>query len=230
VFSWTTEFWSPQRRAGIEDYQFIEWLRDHSPEDDLKLLQWADRDLDGKGYVEWYPYEHEQLGSVELGGWDIAACWANVPFKFLQSEIAPHSDWAVWHLLVSPRLEVRSLDVEALGDGRHLVRVVLENTGWLPTYVSQRALDRKAVRPIEVELMLPDGARVVAGDTKTDAGELEGRVHLRSALWWGTDQGTSDRTKLEWVVEAPQGGTLGVEARHQRAGVVRQSVELSTNS
>ena len=29
VFAWTTEFWSPQRRAGIEDYQFIEWLRWH---------------------------------------------------------------------------------------------------------------------------------------------------------------------------------------------------------
>jgi hypothetical protein len=82
---------------------------------------------------------------------------------------------------------------------------------------------------VEVELTLPEGARVVAGEAKTDAGQLEGRVHLRSALWWGTDQGTSDRTKLEWVVEAPEGGTLGVEARHQRAGVVRRNVEL-TNS
>jgi hypothetical protein len=163
---------------------------------------------------------------VELGGWDVPACWANVPFKFLEAEIAPHADWALWHLLVSPLLEIRSLEVEALGDARHLVRLVLENTGWLPTYVSQRALDRKAVRPIEVELTLPEGARVVAGEPKTEAGELEGRVHLRSALWWGTDQGTSDRTKLEWVVEAPQGGMLKLEARHERAGVVRREIEL----
>jgi murein tripeptide amidase MpaA len=226
VFSWTTEFWSPQRQAGIEEYQFIEWLRDHTAEDDLKLLRWADTELDGAGYVDWYPYDHPQLGSVELGGWDVAASWANVPFKFLEAEIAPHSDWAVWHLLVSPLLAIRSLDVEALGGGRHLVRLVLENTGWLPTYVSQRAVERKAVRPIEVELTLPDGARVVAGEPKLEAGELEGRVHLRSALWWGTDQGTSDRTKLEWVVEAPEGGTLGIEARHDRAGVVRREVPL----
>jgi hypothetical protein len=149
-----------------------------------------------------------------------------VLFKFLEAEIAPHSDWAVWHLLVSPLLAIRSLDVEALGSGRHLVRLVLENTGWLPTYVSQRAVERKAVRPIEVELSLPDGARVVAGEPKLEAGELEGRVHLRSALWWGTDQGTTDRTKLEWVVEAPEGGTLGIEARHDRAGVVRREVTL----
>ena len=228
VFSWTTEFWAPQREAGVEDYKFIEWLRDHTPEDDLKLLQWADRELDGKGYVDWYPYEHEQLGPLELGGWDVMMCWANVPFKFLEREIAPHSDWALFHLLVSPRLEERSLEVEALGDGRHLVRLVLENSGWLPTYVTQKAVDRKAVRPLEVELTLPEGARVVAGEPKTEAGQLEGRVHLRSAIWWGTDQGTSDRTKLEWVVEAPAGGTLGIEARHQRAGVVRREIQLDS--
>jgi murein tripeptide amidase MpaA len=229
VFSWTTEFWSPQRRAGIEDYQYIEWLRDHSPEDDLKLLQWADRELDPGAYVDWYPFEHPQLGSVELGGWDVMGCWGNVPFKFLEEEVAPHADWALWHLLVSPRLEIRSLDVESLGEGRHVIQLVLENSGWLPTYVTQKAVERKAVRPVEVELTLPQGARVVAGEAKTEAGQLEGRVHLRSALWWGTDQGTSDRTKLEWVVEAPEGGTLALEARHQRAGVVRRNVELSNS-
>ena len=70
VYSWTTEFWSPQREAGIEDYHYIDWLREHPPEDDLKLLRWSDEQLDGKGYIEWYPFEHDQLGEVELGGWD----------------------------------------------------------------------------------------------------------------------------------------------------------------
>jgi murein tripeptide amidase MpaA len=229
VFAWTTEFWSPQRRAGIEDYQYIEWLRDHSPEDDLKLLRWADSEIGEGAYVDWYSFEHEQLGAVELGGWEVMASWGNVPFKFLRDEIASHADWALWHLLISPLLSIRSLEVEPLGDERFLVRLLVENTGWLPTYVAQKALDRQSVRPLEVELTLPEGARVVAGELRTEAGQLEGRVHLRSALWWGTDQGTSDRTKLEWVVEAPSGGTLGVEARHPRAGVVRRDVELSSS-
>ena len=228
VFAWTTEFWSPQRRAGIEDYHFIEWLRDHSPDDDLKLLKWAEEEVGDGSYVDWYEFEHPQLGTVELGGWDVIACWGNVPFKFLRDEIAPHADWALWHLLISPLLSMRSLDVEPLGDDRFFVRLVLENTGWLPTYVTQKAVERQSVRPLEVELTLPEGARVVAGELRTEAGQLEGRVHMRSALWWGTDQGTSDRAKLEWVVEAPSGGTLGVEARHPRAGVVRRDVELST--
>jgi murein tripeptide amidase MpaA len=226
VISWTTEFWSPQRRAGIDEYQYIDWLRDHSVEDDLKLLRWSDEQLDGKGYVDWYPFEHEQLGQVELGGWDLMHCWANVPQQFLEEEIAPHSELAIWHLLISPRLEIRSLDVEALGEDNWLVRLVVENTGWLPTSVSEKAVERKAVRELEAEILLPDGAKVIGGERKATLGQLDGRVHRRSLIWWENDDATSDRAKAEWVVEAPAGSTVTVEARHQRAGALRRELTL----
>jgi murein tripeptide amidase MpaA len=227
VFSWVTEFWSPQRQAGITDYQYIEWLRDHPPEDDLELIRWNDEQLGGKGYVDWYPFDHPQLGPVELGGWDVFYCWGNVPPEFLEAEIAPHSDFAIFHALVSPKLELLSLEVKPVGGSAYALRLVLHNTGWLPTYVSKKALDRKSVRPLEVELALPEGARLAAGELKTEAGQLEGRVDKRSTMWWWSDDATSDRAKLEWVVEAPAGGTVGIEARHQRAGVVRAQVELA---
>jgi Zinc carboxypeptidase len=227
VFSWVTEFWSPQRQAGISDYQYIEWLRDHPPEDDLELIRWNDEQLGGKGYVDWYPFDHPQLGPVELGGWDVFYCWGNVPPEFLEAEIAPHSDFAIFHALVSPKLELLSLEVKRVGGSAYALRLVLHNTGWLPTYVSKKALDRKSVRPLEIDLVLPEGARLAAGEVKTEAGQLEGRVDKRSTMWWWSDDATSDRAKLEWVVEAPAGGTVGIEARHQRAGVVRAQVELA---
>ena len=226
LFSWTTEFWSPQREAGIEDFQFIEWLRDHPLEDDLKLLRWSDKHLEGKGYVDWYPYEHDQLGSVELGGWDLMFCWANIPPQFLEREIAPHTEFAIWQALVSPRLELRSLEVEGLGDGSWLIRLVVENSGWLPTSVTEQAVQRKAVRPLEAEITLPDGGKVIGGERKVELGQLDGRVNRRSLLWWASNDATSDRAKVEWVVEAPAGSTATVEARHQRAGTVRRDVNL----
>ena len=42
MFSWVVEIWSPMREAGIADYKYIDWFRDHPPEDDLKLLRWSD--------------------------------------------------------------------------------------------------------------------------------------------------------------------------------------------
>jgi murein tripeptide amidase MpaA len=225
VFSWTTEFWSPQRQAGISDYHFTDWIREHPVEDDLALYRWAQESFPD-AYVDWHAFEHPELGRVELGGWDVVHYWFNVPFTRLEDEIAPHSDWALFHLLISPLLEVRSLDVDRLGETAFLVRLVLQNSGWLPTNVSEKAVERAAVRGIEVELDVPDGARVIAGDVKSDAGQLQGRVDKRSTTWWGNDESTSDLTKLEWVIEAPAGTEIGVEARHQRAGTQRRRITL----
>jgi murein tripeptide amidase MpaA len=225
VFSWTTEFWSPQRQAGITEYHFTDWIREHPIEDDVTLMKWFDEHYPG-AYVEWYEYEHPELGKVELGGWDIVNYWFNVPFDRLEEEIAPHSDWALFHLLISPLLEVRSLDAERLGDGAFLVRLVLQNSGWLPTQVTAKALERATVRPIEIELELQDGARVIGGEVKTEVGQLQGRVQKRSTTWWGNDESTNDLAKLEWVIEAPEGTEIRVVAKHPRAGTVRRRVTL----
>lgn len=226
VYAWTTEFWSPQQQIGLKDYHFIEWYRDHPLEDDLKLLKWNDEVLKGQGYVDWYPFEHPQLGPVELGGWDQMYSWTNPPAELLEKEIAPHSDFAIFHLLISPRLDVHTLEVKPLGANTYHVRLVLCNTGWLPTNITQKAIDRKAVRPIEVELTLPDGAQLINGEKKTELGQLDGRSDKRNLLAAYADV-TSDRIKAEWVIAAPQGGTLKIEARHQRAGVIRREVELA---
>jgi murein tripeptide amidase MpaA len=225
AFAWVTEFWSPQRAAGLTEYHFIDWIRDHPPDDDLALLKLVDEI--GEGYVEWYPFEHPQLGPVELGGWDLMRFWFNPPLSRLEEEVKPHADFAVFLALVSPLLRVRSFESKRVADGAYRLQLVLENSGWLPTYVTQKALDRKAVRPIEVVLELPEGARIVTGLEREEAGQLEGRVESRSMTWWGVDHSTSDRTKVEWVVEAAPGERVGVVARHERAGTVRSQVELS---
>jgi murein tripeptide amidase MpaA len=225
VYAWVTEFWSPQRAAGLSDYHFIEWVRDHSPEDELALLKLADEA--GEGYVDWYPFDHPQLGPVELGGWDIVRFWFNPPLARLEEELRPHPDFALFLALVSPRLDVHSFEADPAGDGAYRLRLVLQNSGWLPTSVTQKAVERKAVRPIEVTLELPQGARVVSGKEREEAGQLNGRIEHRNIYWWGTDVfSTSDRTKVEWVVEARPGSRVGVVARHERAGTVRSQLTL----
>jgi len=227
VFAWTTEFWSPQREAGVDPgYHFTDWIRDHPIEDDLKLIRWNDEQLGGAGFVDWKEYEHPQLGTVELGGWDAVHYWFNVPFERLEQEIEPHTEWAIFHALVSPLLEIRSLESEQLSAGVHRIRLVLQNSGWLPTHVTQKAQERQAVRPIEAELELPEDARLASGEMKAELGQLEGKAQFRSTTWWGNDPSTSDLAKVEWVVEAPAGSVVSVEARHPRAGTVRGEVQL----
>ena len=156
VFAWTVEIWSPQRQAGIKEYKFIDWYREHLLEDDLTMLKWSDGVLDGKGYADWYPFEHPQLGQIELGGWDRQYAFRNPPPEFLEKEIAPFSDWLVWHLLISPRLELYEASAKSLGKGAYRVRLVVQNTGWLPSYVTKKAIEKKAVRGLVCEIALPE--------------------------------------------------------------------------
>lgn len=225
LYAWTTEIWSPQRQAGVEVQKFIDWFREHPEEDDLKLIRWADEVLPGQGYVDWYAFDHPQLGKVELGGWHTMITWRNPPPHLLEREIAPLADFAIYSCLISPRLELHSLDTKKEGD-LHAIRLVLYNSGWLPTYISQQAMEMKAVRELEVEISLPEGASLMTGQQKSRVGQLSGRDHIEATSVWGGDA-TKERVKIEWVVHAPLGGEVTFTAVHQRAGTVRAKVELA---
>ena len=227
LFAWTVEVWSPQRQAGITEYKYIDWYREHPWEDDLKLLRWSDEKLAGKGYIDWYSFDHPQLGQVELGGWDAMYAWSNPPPEFLEKEIARFPDLLVWHLLISPYLEIYEASVRSLGDDTYRVRLVVHNTGWLPTYVTQKALEKKLVRGCICEIELPVGATLETGKPREELGQLEGRAYKPSAPTRRQGDSTQDRAKVEWVVRAPLGSTVKLLARHERAGVVRTEVRLA---
>jgi murein tripeptide amidase MpaA len=226
VFAWAPELWSPQREAGITDYKYIDWWREHPVEDDRKLLRWSDEKLAGKGFVEWYPFDHPQLGPVELGSWHTMYAFANPPPAMLEREIAPQADWLIWQALISPRMELRSLDARPLGPGHYAVRLVLENTGWLPSYVTKKALERQAVRPVIAEIALPDGAALETGKPREELGQLEGKAYKSAGSLFGPGDATDERAKVEWVVRAAAGAVVRITARHERAGTVRRELRL----
>ena len=229
VFSWTVEIWSPQRQAGISDYKFIEWYREHPIEDDLKLMQWNDSALGGKGFVDWYAFEHPQLGRVELGGWDSLYTWSNPPHALLEKEIAPLSRWLIWHALISPKLELLDASALALSADSWRVRLAVHNTGWLPSNITGHALKAKLVRDVVFEIALPESAQLATGHAREEHGQLRGRSHAPSSAntWAGSAaDDSSDRHKAEWVVRGRKGQIVQVCARHERAGTVRAAITL----
>jgi hypothetical protein len=148
----------------------------------------------------------------------------NPPPQLLEKEIAPLSDFAIYCCLISPKLELHRLDVTSNGDLHH-VRLVVQNTGWLPTNVTQKAVDMKVVRELEADISLPEGARLVSGRPKMMLGQLAGRDH-KSVYYYANNDATGERAKAEWVVEAPPGTEITITAAHPRAGTVRTTVRL----
>ncbi len=230
IYSSITEFWNPMKAAGISlaGTTASAWLWGFHPvEDELKLLAWNDRNLGPRGFVPWHPFHHPQLGDVEIGGWDEVGVFYNPPFDRIEKEVAPHTEWLIFYGLSLPRLSVRSFSAETVGNDLWRVRVVVENTGWLPTNGSQQALDRKAVGEVAAEIALPKGARLVEGPVRKGLGQLAGRNEQRStATWWAFTPGTPDRALAEWLVSAPAGGKLAVTAAGDRAGTARAELVL----
>jgi murein tripeptide amidase MpaA len=224
---WTVEIWAPARESGIEGYHYIEWYREHPPEDDLKLLAWSDRELGGEAYVDWYPFEHPQLGPVEIGGWNRLGCFRNPPKKYLEREVRRFPGWLTWQALTTPRLEILRKEAKPLGEGAWKVRLAVHNTGYLPTYVTKRALERKITRGVVYEIALPQGAELLTGKERFEGAQLEGRANKVSLQSFTPEAHvTGDRGQCEWTVKAPAGATVTVSARHDRAGRVSATLTL----
>jgi hypothetical protein len=113
-----------------------------------------------------------------------------------------------------------------IGDETYRIRLVVENTGWLPTYVTKKALEKKVTRGVICEIELPKGASLQSEKARKEFAQLEGRAY-KPVMADELDESTTDRIKVEWVIHAPKGGTVKLTARHERAGVVRAKVKLS---
>ncbi len=234
VYAWTTEIWSPQRQAGITDYKYIDWFRDHPLADDIKMLAWSDGTLEGKGYIDWYSFNHPQLGEVEIGGWDSMYAFRNPPPQYLEKEVAPFADWVVWQALASPKLELRDTQITQAGSGAWRIRVAVQNTGWLPTNVTKTALKNKLCRGVVGEISKvgtstdsigkSEPTWLISGDLHETKDQLSGwdRVPV-GGFGWHMDE-TTDVAVFEWVVA--EKGDYEVTVHHERAGRINVTIKV----
>lgn len=223
VYSWTTEFWDAGHAATGEHAPTDIWTMGPTVETELAVARWSDQH--GELYVPWQPFDHPQLGPIEIGGADWFHLWANTPAALLQAEVAPHAVFAVHQALTSPRLEIVQTRVIALGADTWRVEIGIANTGWLPTTVSHRAFTDHLVRPVTAELDVPAGVTVVGSANRRQYGQLDGRSRYRLNGGASSD-GTPDRVLAVWTVNGAAGSMVGVLASHQRAGSAAVVVTL----
>jgi len=231
IYFWTIEYWAPHKTAGVEmakgDYS--SWLFDHEPEDDLTMFKFFDKECPGTAYVDWQEFDHPQLGKLEIGGWDILNSFHNPPLHLLEKEIAPFPEWFVYQAMMAGQLELVDASAEKVGDNAFMIRLVVENGGYLSTAGSEKAKEHKTTREVVAEIDLPTGAKLLRGKPWEEVGHLDGRVGMMASpafIGTGFDpmDGGSNRAKIEWLVEAAPGTKINVTARQERSGRVTATV------
>lgn len=199
-------------------------LTDEKREEEALLpLQWNDRELAGKGFVPWRAFAHPQLGPVELGGWDPKFVGQNPPAKLLQQECHKACLFTVQHALSLPLLRIGEVRVQALGGRNYSLAAEVVNRGFLPSHVTQVAVEMKAVRPVTVSLV--GDVQVVGGRAKQELGQIHGRGSGSNPLWGGASSPVITAW-AQWVVQGEPGAQVQVVVEHDRGGTTRREVTL----
>lgn len=223
IFTFSTELWDVWRVAEIAEPDYFRF-QEFGELEKVRLLQWIDVHVPG-GYIDWQPYDHPQLGQVEIGGWVSIWTFRNPPGALIEPECEKNFRFTLRHSACAPSLAIALVTAEPLGADLYRIRAVVENRGYLPTNVSSQALKQKVAKPVVVSINVDD-AELVMGTPSQSLGHLAGRSERRSE-WspWGHAWG-SPRRMAEWLVRGAEGATVSIEARSEKAGVARMMVEL----
>ncbi len=183
---------------------------DAKPSDDAKHLLWIDGAGESWRFVDWTPFDHPELGSVEIGGF--APFARSEPPQDAWTKIADaHFDWFQGLGELLPRIELVECEREKLGTGVWKVTATLTNDAYLP--LLSRSMQRtRTTRPAKVSLVLPDGATLLSGNTQELVRDLAG---------------SGGRAEFEWLVHGPDGMELGVSVDSDHAGRAFRKAEVS---
>ncbi|MBT7346816.1 hypothetical protein HN807_07010, partial [Candidatus Bathyarchaeota archaeon] len=231
VFS--TELWDWPWMIGLDHFRErggvdFSWAK-LTEDEQLNELKWIDENY-ADGFLDWEPYEHPQLGHVEIGGVERKYTRRNPPpGKWLKYEVDKVLMFAIRHASLLPLLEVTESKVEKVADRVFKVSAQVANTGFMSTNVTKMAVKIKVAKPVLAEIRLSDGAELVTGHEKVDLGHLEGRsAKLMLPRVIGGDVVDKTRSSVEWVIKTASDELVEVtvEARCPRAGTSRVRVTL----
>ncbi len=195
VLSMTTEMWAHAIGQGSE-----------------ALFRWNDRVLDGGGFIDWYPFDHPDLGSVELGGWDRWST-SSPPESMMADEIERNVDWVLTFAEKTPQVAILDASATRVGDGDVIrIEAVVANVGWMATATAHAVESLGTAKPVRISIEL-DNAALASGDPVVDLGVLP-----------GTHGGSPERRDVSWSVRALDDSrpvTITVIVTSEKAGTAR---------
>ena len=152
--------------------------------------------------------------------------WRNPPHTHMGEEAALNTPFILSLGDMLPHLAVHTLETAPLGGGEYHLLLVVENTGYLPTYTSSLGKQNKSIRPVRVELKLPEGVALVTGKWRTELEHLEGRSNKRG-LFTRVGSPTDNRARAEWVLKGSAGSEVEIKVLSERAGVLGLRAKLT---
>jgi hypothetical protein len=219
------ELWDFFKQVGLDVKRPFVTNYDRFKRAEVEAMGVWDRDHNRSRVVgAWRPFEHPQIGAVEIGGYDPRFGVWNPPPERIGELCTNVARVLLRMAAMAPRVAIAKHLVERLGDDLHRVTVEIENQGYLPTFVLDSA--RTMPHGREPRVRLRTALRIEAGELDQGIGHLEG--------WGGTDRSQSmvfartsrgpSRHRVVWVVRGR--GEVTIEVASPRIGRVEAKLEV----
>ncbi|HSL93095.1 MAG TPA: M14 family metallopeptidase [Bacillota bacterium] len=229
LLAFTPELWNAESRAtGEEKLDFFKKQTNKEKRDrEHKLLIWNDRELSGRGFINWREFEHPQLGTVEIGGWDTKECRQNPPTSFLRGECHKMTLFALSYAAALPQAVIEEVTVTELAPQIFHIEALVANRGFLPTNITEQAIKQQAVRPDRLRIELPEGIALVNAENQVEIGFLEGYA-LAQDVWGRYKSPAHQMARVSWTVEVSDDspGQVTVVLLSERGGTSQTVVDL----
>lgn len=171
-------------------------------------LAYSDTQRQGQGFMPWTPFDHPQLGPVEIGGFN-PFFQTTPPPDQLDAVASKQTEFLLDLLGRFPNPVLEELKVKALSDHVFEIESAVVNDGYFPSATAMGAQTRR-VRPILVTLELPLD-RIVGGERLSRFGSIPG---------------SGGREKLRWLVLGQPGDLVAVTLSSPRFGGAQQTITL----
>jgi hypothetical protein len=190
------------------------------------MLQWQDTEKDGRYYMDWTPFDHPQLGAVEIGGWvkKIAPIGSG-----LEEICREHTEFMLYQASLSPLLRSKDVSHSPIANDMYKVTAVVANYGFLPTFVSEAARANRRDMPIVLRIEVDNG-EIVSGQQRSDLGHLDGNAPGEDGYFlFSEDRRQLPSKTVEWVIRKDAGGrpcTVRIQVAAAKGGRDEKAVSF----
>jgi hypothetical protein len=226
ALAYVIELWDLFKRIGVEKpARFVEYYERFSRGDLVKLAWWDRDENDGRCFPPWRPFEHPQLGRVEIGGIDPRIGIWNPPLHELPALCASQAQVFVRLAALAPRVRIAETNRYALPGGLVRVEVKVVNDGYLGSYGPPSAKKLDFNEPLYA---IAKGELVDPGTAYQQLGHVDGWGHgLHTGANLPAYPGTRGNTNSAWATYLVRGtGALELEIGSCRTGFVTTRIAL----
>jgi hypothetical protein len=229
AISYVIELWDLFERLGMpRPKKFVEYYERLGRGDMVKLAWWDQEENQSRVFRPWRPFEHPQLGPVEIGGIDPRVGVWNPPYHELPRMCTTQSHAFLRVAALAPQVRIGKVQRTPIGDGVTRVELVVENHGYLPTFVLASAKKLDFNEPLHVDCE-PDGCTLLdAGQAHVVLGHLEGwgrGLHAGvNAPNYQRSTGNGHTARVVYLVRGA--GALRLRIGSCRVGFLRETISL----